>query len=70
MQNNYTPYKTGRDALTYGEVEKLLNSFDSIQEKAIIQLAVSTGLRRVDVVNIKHNNLDLKKGTLTYYEHK
>lgn len=70
MQNNYTPYKTGRDALTSGEVEKLLNSFDSIQEKAIIQLAVSTGLRRVDVVNIKHNNLDLKKGTLTYYEHK
>jgi integrase len=66
----YAPYKTGRDALTKGEVERLLESFDSIKEKAIVQLAITTGLRRVDVVNINRNDYDPGNGKLTYYEHK
>lgn len=69
-KKTYTPYKTGRDALTLGEVEKLLESFNNIQDKAIIQLAIATGLRRTDVVNIKRNDINLTSGTLTYYEHK
>ena len=70
MKPNYTPYRTGRDALTAKEVERLLESFDSIQEKAIIQIAIATGLRRVDVVNIFRKNINIETGELTYHEHK
>ena len=68
--NAYSPYKTGRDALTSREVEKLLESFDSIQEKAFIQLAISCGLRRNDVVCITKNDFNPSTGELTYFEHK
>lgn len=63
-------YRTGQYALSKGELKRLLNSFYDINNKAIIHLAASSGLRRYDIVNIKRNDYDERTGTLTYYEHK
>lgn len=62
------PYKTGQFALTSDQVEKLLMSFDSLQDKAIISLAISIGLRREDLVRVKYNDVNLPR--ITYYEQK
>ncbi len=70
MSINQTPYKTGRDALTHGQVKELLASFDSLEEKALIHLVITAGLRRIDVVNIKRNDFEPETGKLRYYEHK
>jgi len=63
-------YKSGQHALTTKNVKDLLLSFDSIQDKALIALTISIGLRREDLVNVRRNDYDAVKGTLTYYEHK
>jgi len=63
-------YKTGRDALTAEQVQQLLESFTTAWEKALFHLAVSTGLRRIDIANLKRRDFDPVKGTLTYYEKK
>ncbi len=68
--NSKTTYKTGRDALTIKQVQDLLASFDRISEKALIHLVIATGLRRIDVVNLKQNDFYPDTGRLRYYEHK
>jgi integrase len=70
LAENGIPYKTGRDALTLKQVQDLLSSFDSISEKALIYLVIATGLRRIDIVNIKRNDFNPDTGRLKYYEHK
>lgn len=70
MNNFKTPYKTGRDALTPRQAQDLLSSFDSISEKALIHIVIATGLRRIDVVNLKRDELDVETGKLHYWEHK
>ena len=70
MIDTKTPYKTGRDALTSKQAQDLLSSFDSISEKALIHLVIATGLRRIDIVNIKKNDFNSENGKLRYYEHK
>lgn len=63
-------YKSGQHALTGAQVNKLLLSFSDISEKSLIALAIATGLRRDDVINLKRNDFDPEMGTLTYYEKK
>lgn len=63
-------FKTGRHALTSKQVQELLSSFDSISEKALIHLTIATGLRRIDVVSLRHDDVDLQTGQLRYWEHK
>jgi integrase len=63
-------YKSGQHALTPKQVKELLLSFSSLQDKAMIALAVSIGLRREDLVSVKKNDYDSKQGSITYYESK
>jgi integrase len=63
-------YKSGQHALDEKQVKALLLTFDDIQEKAMIALAVAIGLRREDLVNIKKKDYDPQKKTLTYFEKK
>ena len=63
-------YKSGQHALTQDQVKKLLLSFTNLQEKCLIALAISTGLRRDDLVSVKTNDYIQKDGTITYYEKK
>ena len=63
-------YMSGQHALDEKQVKALLLTFDDIQEKAMIALAVAIGLRREDLVNIKKKDYDSQKKTLTYFEKK
>jgi len=63
-------YKSGQHALDEKQVKALLLTFDSIQDKAMIALAVALGLRREDLVSIKRKDYDPQKKTITYFEKK
>ena len=39
-------YRIGRDALTKEQMDKLMRSFDKLSDKALIGLAIATGMRR------------------------
>ncbi len=62
--------KTGKKALTEVQVLKLLEYCTDIRDKTLITIAVSTGIRRRDIVNILRKNIDLEKNILKFHEHK
>lgn len=59
-----------RHSLTFRELFTLISACDNLQEKSLIELAVSTGIRRSDIVNIEINRIDLKKQRLIFWEEK
>src|SRR5664280_1890545 len=59
-------YKSGQHALDEKQVKALLLTFDDIQEKAMIALAVAIGLRREDLVSIKKKDYDPQKKTILF----
>jgi integrase len=63
-------YRTGEWSLTQKEYDKILDVCQSIEEELLIKLAVSTGLRREDIVNIEIDNIDLKNNRLRFVEKK
>jgi len=67
---NRTPYRTGEKALTPREYEKLLEVCNTLEDEVMLKLAVELGLRRVDIANVKINDVDLRNNTISYYEHK
>lgn len=70
MQAENQTYKTGQFALTSDQLSKLLLTFDSVQDKAMIALAATIGLRREDLVSVRRNDYNPANGSITYYEHK
>lgn len=65
-----TGMTSGEKALTASQVEKLLGVIDSIPDMAIFSLAIATGIRREDVVNIKRHDFNPVEATITFYEEK
>jgi integrase len=63
-------YRTGQDALTKIEYEKVLAVIDNFEDEVLIRLTVATGMRREDVVNVKISDLDFENKCLSFYEHK
>ena len=61
---------SGEKALTFKQVEKLLGVLTNIEEDTLLRLALSTGIRREDIVSIEDRNIDLKEGTIKYREGK
>lgn len=57
-------------ALNKRQVADLLASCDKTSDYIMILLATRYGFRREDIVDILIRNIDLKAGTITYYEHK
>ena len=80
IQSNFSreEYKSDQHALDSASVKKLLLSFSNLQDKAMISLACSTGIRREDLVSIKQNDYkceyDEQKSkyiaTVTFFEQK
>jgi integrase len=66
----FTAYRTGEFALTKGEYEKLIQAAGSIEDRVMVMLAVSLGLRRGDLVRIRLSDVDLKNCTISYHEKK
>lgn len=63
-------YRSGQFALTSKQVDDFLAVVTDIRDLALFQVALSTGLRRDDVVNIKKADIDLKDKKLSFYEKK
>lgn len=63
-------YKTGEFALTPTEVEKLLSNCDTLFEKILIEVGISTGCRRSDLCALEKGNIDLTNMTINYVEKK
>ena len=63
-------YKTGEKALTRQEYDKILLVIEKLEDKVLIKLAVSTGIRREDIVNIKWADVNEKELLITFQERK
>jgi integrase len=63
-------YRTGERALTPNQVEKLLERVTDLHDLGLIQLGVSTGIRREDIVGIKTKDVDAENSSVTFYERK
>jgi integrase len=59
-------YRIGRHALTKEQMDKLMLSFDKISDKALIGLAIATGMRRNDVVQVRRVDIDFDKGIIKF----
>lgn len=66
----HNKYRTGEKSLTPQQVETLLDNIPDLHDYGIIQLAVSTGMRREDIVNVKSKDIDVINCSVTYYERK
>jgi integrase len=76
-RNSSKVFGTGTDvrhaghlALTLDEVERLLAPVDRLEERALLELALTTGIRREDLAAIPLEGLDLDRGMLRFYESK
>lgn len=77
VSRNSRVFGTGTDvrhagsvALTANEVRRLLAPIDRLEERALLELAVTSGIRREDVVAIPLEGLELDDGWLTFFESK
>ena len=64
------PMTTGEKALTITQVNKLLSVITDLQDLALIKLAISTGIRRSDIVAVKSADVSIEELTVTFYENK
>lgn len=63
-------YYSGEKALTRAEYDRLLAVCDDHEDRVMLMLAVSLGLRRSDLVGVLVQDIDLVDGMLTYREKK
>lgn len=63
-------YKSGEKALNRKEYEKLISVIDNIGDELLIKMAVTTGLRREDLCNVRIDNINLHDGLMTFHESK
>lgn len=63
-------YFTGEKAFTRDEFEKLLSVVDNSEDRIMLLIGVSLGIRRYDLSRIIVRNINFKEHTLTYLEKK
>lgn len=63
-------HTSGEKALTKKEYEKLLSVIDTIEDELFLKMAITTGLRREDLANVKISNLNLNEKLLIFHESK
>lgn len=61
---------SGELALTRNEYEKLLSACICQEDRVLLMMSVSLGLRRSDIVRIRISNIDLDSASLLYHEKK
>lgn len=67
---DYSGLKKIKESLSFEEVQELIDSCETLEEKALVEVAVSTGMRRSDVVGIEINRIDLDKHKIIFWEEK
>lgn len=70
MKYQSNKYTSGEKALTRKEYDKLLAVIDTHEDELFLKMAVTTGLRREDLANVKTNNIDTTEALLTFHESK
>jgi len=60
----------GEVSFSEEEWEKLLKVVDTLENELLIKFAVTTGLRREDLVSVLIENINFEQGTLIFYERK
>ena len=70
VNKGYISSKVGKKALTEDQARRLLEYCTDLMEKTLLELALNTGIRRRDIINIKRSNIDFVNKKLTFYEHK
>jgi integrase len=71
MYENRKPYGTsGEHALNEPEVRALLSKINHYEDKTLLVLAITTGIRREDIVKIELHGIDFEKGEVKYWEAK
>ncbi len=63
-------YTTGEHTLNEEELETLLNSIEDFENYVLIKTAVTTGLRRGDIVRLKWEGVDWSNKKILFYEKK
>ena len=58
------------ESLTLEEVRRLIRATDRIEIKALFELALTTGIRRDDIVKIDRHRIDFERGYLEFWEKK
>jgi len=62
--------KKKKDSLTFEELRKVLSVCDTLEDQALVELGVTTGIRREDIASIELHNIDLEERKLTFWEEK
>lgn len=63
-------YKSGEHALTPEQVDQLISVVEDFTHEVFLRLAVSTGIRRGDIVRLQWENVDLEDNRIKFYEAK
>ena len=65
-------YTTGEKSLTKKEYDKLISVVDNLEDETLLKLAISTGIRREDIVKIKIADIieENDQTKLNFYESK
>lgn len=63
-------YTSGEKALSKSEYDKIISVIDNIEDELLVKMAVTTGLRREDLCDVKISNINFNDGLLTFYESK
>lgn len=58
------------NSLTEDEQARLLDACPTLPDLVLIQIALTTGIRRADVVAIRKHDVDLEAGTITFWQEK
>lgn len=59
-----------KNHLTFEEVQEVLAACETLEERLLIELGITTGIRREDIVGIERRDIDLDKRTIVFYETK
>lgn len=70
MRKYNVSYTTGQKALSKKEAEAVIMVADSFEDKILVMIGFTLGLRREDLVRIEIKNIDLKHKELSYLEKK
>lgn len=63
-------YTTGQKALTRKQTENVILAANSYEDKIMVLIGFTLGLRRDDLVRVEIQNIDLESKTLSYLEKK
>ena len=65
-----TELEIGKEPLTQEEVIKLINSTDSLEERTILILGFTTGLKLSEILKLEPINFEFNNGIVTIWDKK